>query len=225
MFDENITFKDHDGRSEGAKITGHPDKCPMCTLGIEPRFLSAYLVTDDDPKRIAVVFQCPRSSCRTVFAGHYEYHYSSRSYLLDRTVRLVLVESISWPEVVTSISGSFCRIYAQAHIAESNGLDQVCGPGYRRALEFLVKDYLIHCGDDESAVKTLWLGKCIERIKDENIKATARRAAWLGNDETHYERTWEKHDLKNLKDLIRLTVNWIESAELTKQYVDDMPEP
>jgi hypothetical protein len=51
----------------------------------------------------------------------------------------------------------------------------------------------------------------------------AKRAAWLGNDETHYVRKWEDHDLEDLKSLIKVTGNWIEMEAITKKYIGDMP--
>lgn len=55
-------------------------------------------------------------------------------------------------------------------------------------------------------------------------KATASRAAWLGNDETHYVRKWEQADLESLKKFIQLTMHWIEMEELTKEGEKGMPE-
>jgi hypothetical protein len=52
----------------------------------------------------------------------------------------------------------------------------------------------------------------------------AARAAWLGNDETHYGRKWEGKDLTDLKKLISLTLNWIQAEELTQDVIADMPE-
>ena len=52
----------------------------------------------------------------------------------------------------------------------------------------------------------------------------AKRAAWLGNDETHYLRKWEGKDLDELKRLIELTIRWIEMVELSDGYIEEMPE-
>ena len=52
----------------------------------------------------------------------------------------------------------------------------------------------------------------------------ASRAAWLGNDETHYIRKWVDKDVQNLKSLIDLTIRWIESEIETKQLLTEMPE-
>ncbi len=68
------------------------------------------------------------------------------------------------------------------------------------------------------------LGACIEKfVKNENLRQIAKRAAWLGNDETHFERRWEGKDLQDLKSLIALSVSWIENELLTEQIQRDMP--
>jgi len=120
----------------------------------------------------------------------------------------------------------FPEIYAQAIAAESYGLDQVAGGGYRKALEFLVKDYCISINRDaEAEIKSSYLGVCIKKyIDNPQVKLCAERAAWLGNDEIHYERRWTDKDIVNLKELIMLTMNWIHSSILTRKYADDMPK-
>ena len=54
------------------------------------------------------------------------------------------------------------------------------------------------------------------------MKECAKRAAWLGNDETHYTRKWEDKDVKDLKLLVHLTVNWIDNVLLTQKYISEM---
>ena len=72
-------------------------------------------------------------------------------------------------------------------------------------------------------IKTTSLGQCIKDwVDDPKIKASAKRATWLGNDETHYSRKWEDKDLEDLKVLLKLTTNWIESSLLTKRYEGEM---
>ena len=55
------------------------------------------------------------------------------------------------------------------------------------------------------------------------MRAAAKRATWLGNDETHYVRRWEDKDITDLKNLVRLTVNAVENAILMRQYEKEMP--
>jgi hypothetical protein len=68
------------------------------------------------------------------------------------------------------------------------------------------------------------LGACIEKhVDDHRLKAVAKRAAWLGNDETHYFRKWTDKDLQDLKNLLNMTVSWIDLVATSKEYVDSMP--
>jgi len=43
-------------------------------------------------------------------------------------------------------------------------------------------------------------------------------------DGTHYVRKWEGKDIEDLKRLIQLTMNWIQSDFLTRDYEEKMPE-
>ena len=68
------------------------------------------------------------------------------------------------------------------------------------------------------------LAKCIDTyVSDQNVLQCAKRAAWLGNDETHYIRKWSDKDVSDLYLLVRLTVNWIDNHLLTKSYITEMP--
>ena len=135
-------------------------------------------------------------------------------------------EPVSVPAGVATISPKFVTIMQQVAVAEANNLDQIVGMGLRKALEFLIKDYCSsrHTDKAEEIKKTL-LGKCIETyVDEEKIQKCAKRATWLGNDETHYTRVWQTKDVGDLKTLIRLTVIWIESHLETEKFVGDMPE-
>lgn len=129
-------------------------------------------------------------------------------------------------EIINSISPQFVSIYNQAYHAEQTNLDQICGVGYRKALEFLIKDYLISKEIDEQIkenIKKKFLNNCIQDyVQNDNIKNVAKRAVWLGNDETHYVRVWANKDVNNLKQLIDLTVRWIENEVETERVLQEM---
>jgi len=129
-------------------------------------------------------------------------------------------------ETIQNISPDFTAIFREAETAEQHGLKLVCGPGYRKALEFLIKDYVMKTHPDKAdEIKKQQLAACINNwVTDTRVKQVAARAAWLGNDETHYSRKWEDKDLTDLKGLIKLTVHWIEMDELTKTVLTEMPE-
>lgn len=127
---------------------------------------------------------------------------------------------------VKNISSQFVIIYNQAYTAEQQNLLEICGVGYRKAIEYLIKDYTIKENPEkEDNIKRMQLSNVISTyVNDPKIKSVAKRATWLGNDETHYVRKWNGKDLRDLKVLIELTVHWIEMEILTKSFENDMPD-
>jgi hypothetical protein len=153
---------------------------------------------------------------------------SGRFFRLEATVPTELTE-MTFNETIEKVSPDFCSIYRQADKAEKLQLDLVAGPGYRKALEFLIKDYLLATypdADVQGLIRILQLGPCIENyVKNDKLKQTAKRAAWLGNDETHFVRKWEDKDITDLKDFINLAVHWIEDEAIYLKMLAEMPPP
>jgi hypothetical protein len=229
-------------RSGGAQSfdVALPDHCPICHKGIEAiagphqaaNFCDGEFTPPNTvvPSKLQVVLRCPREECRRLFVAMYSRipgvtNASQRNYW--KFDRCTPIESSprAFESPIPETSPSFVKIYNQAAQAESLGLDEICGPGYRKALEFLIKDYAkkTHSGQDET-IERMFLGKCIsEYIEGTKIKECASRAAWLGNDETHYSRRWTGEDIASLKTLIELTVHWISSEVLTQEFLQRMP--
>lgn len=213
-----------DGKTETiARVDFIPDQCPLCKLYISPVRHYARLLSG----KLYVLHQCTSQACREGFLSIYQYG------SIDETMvgygytgsYPQTFKSHGFTEEISSISQSFVNIYNQAAHAETLELFDICGPGYRKALEFLVKDYLIHKNpDQEDEIKSMLLMACIRTIPDGNIKFCAERATWLGNDETHYIRKWEEQDLNDLKNLITLTVNYVTNELLMERYRSEMAE-
>jgi hypothetical protein len=127
---------------------------------------------------------------------------------------------LDFPAKIKEISPAFINLYTQAAQAEFMRLDDLCGMGYRKALEFLIKDYLCNkAPENEQTIKAKSLGECIkDYVADPNVRDCAKMTSWLGNDETHYVRRWLDQDIADLKALLQLTVYWISSELLTSQY-------
>ena len=106
----------------------------------------------------------------------------------------------------------FVQIYSEAHTAEESNLKEIRGMGYRKALEFLIKDYAIKLHpDDEETIKSTPLAKCIDSyIDNSRIKSLAKASAWLGNDETHYVRKHDDYDLESLKAFLKAAESFID---------------
>ncbi|MBI5613548.1 DUF4145 domain-containing protein [Candidatus Gottesmanbacteria bacterium] len=218
-----------DGDDAYHEIDKKPDTCPACGKGISP--ITCYSYGVDTWRRyegfLQVVYRCPREECNRLFITSYfpsQYGGINDTLYLNKTFLLDSVEIEKFTESIAKISEKFPRIYNQAKIAEDNGLDTIAGPGYRKALEFLVKDYLIKTNPKlEEHVKKVQLGDAIKMVDDTRIKSCAERAAWLGNDETHYARQWEDKDMQDLKNLIKMVVDWIDLVERSKEYESSMP--
>ena len=132
------------------------------------------------------------------------------------------------PEEIAKLSPTYVKVLEQSHAAEHWRLDQIAGVGYRKALEFLIKDYAVHCNKaKKKRIQSAFLGQCInDFVSDHNVQECAKRAVWLGNDETHYMRRWKNKDIEDLKILLHLTEAWIYNELLTKKYIKSMtPRP
>jgi len=221
------------GQQFQVEVDLNPDTCPICHRAITPIDLSiAYIignVSAAQKVKLERALQCPNGRCQHFFISRYEGVVSA-----NNAVNCVLrgsvpaeLEDTACSEIIRGVSPDYCEIYDQAHKAEQADLDLVAGPGYRKALEFLIKDYLlkIHEKPEEQAeIQKMLLGRCISKYVTHNkIKLVAARAAWLGNDETHFIKKWEGKDLNDLKTLIQLTVRWIEMEKMTADVEQDMP--
>lgn len=196
-------------------IQNTPIVCPHCKMTMIPKFL---FMDYDERGGQSVFCRCTNPSCNHTFIAEYVSNYFSR---VEPNHRL---DKMKFSSIIESVSVLFCEIYNQAYAAHQMNLTQICGVGYRKALEFLIKDYIISKeSTKEDVIKSKPLGKCIqEDVTDAKVKQVAERAVWLGNDETHYVRIWEDKDVDDLVSLIHLTVHWIESEIETEKLLESM---
>ena len=190
------------------------NKCPICSSSIVPVEKSKFL--NKDSNMYFLTFECPACNKGFIsyynFAGSQEVHNGSYYDLLiinnsypKETIRQNFDDSI------VNLSESFCEIYNQAYKAEQTDLNEIAGMGYRKAIEFLIKDYCISKNKDEAEkIKSELLSQVItDYIDSDKIKNLAKASAWLGNDETHYVRKHEGKDVEDLKKFISATVAYI----------------
>ena len=188
-------------------------ECPFCHAYVTPNYIYNY--------GNYVLAECSNTKCRRIYVLAYTDGF-------NRVLPNSEPAKKTFSSIILDISPSFDTIYNQAFYAEQIGLNQICGVGYRKALEFLVKDYLISQSSDESfkeKIKYKFLGNCIQDdVSNRQIKVVAQRAVWLGNDETHYTRIWHDKDVNHLKQLIELVIRWIENEVETKRLLEEMPQ-
>lgn len=125
------------------------------------------------------------------------------------------VKQIDFPREIADFSPNFVKIYNEAYAAECQELTNICGMGYRKALEFLVKDFLIRQEPaNEAEISKATLSQLINnKIENDKLKTLASRATWLGNDETHYYRLHEDRDLQDMKKFLHAFVTFL-NAEI-----------
>lgn len=198
----------------------YPDKCPICHHYGDIQQVSSFNL----PKQqgVEVVFQCPYPECQRNFIGYYGPAYQKRLLALKPQEP----EIMQFPDVIKELSPQFIAIYKEAETARAVGLTQITGPAYRKAFEFLVKDYAKSLSPDKAEqIEKAFSGTVVnDYITNPQIQAVAKRALWLGNDESHYLRKWTSHDINDLLVLIKLTIDWIEIVRLSESYSREMPE-
>ena len=190
------------------------NKCPICNSSIAPVEKSDFF--NSDSKMYFFMFECP--ACNKGFITHYNYTNERKiknniSYNMLKLVNSYpkVPELHQFDENIKKLSSNFCEIFNQAYVAEQMNLNEIAGIGYRKALEFLIKDYCIDKNkEQEEKIKKEPLSQVITNyILSDKIKNLAKASIWIGNDETHYVRKYEDKDIKDLKRFISATVAYI----------------
>ena len=197
-------------------------ECPHCHKGIKPNLISSILTnkqTDSAGAITSFTFSTFNycNSCYHMYLVEYtvvpaqkhepyDFVEDSCDYIGPSDFQGKVFESY-----INEISPSFVSIYNQALRAESLELPDICGMAYRKALEFLIKDYAMTQNTDEhDKIKPMPLSQCIKTYIDNPIiQDLAKSATWLGNDETHYTRKHIDKDLSDLKKFIEATQYFI----------------
>lgn len=131
------------GGSSSTKTVELPNICPHCGQTMTPD--TYYAVSNDsntDPNlKFGILARCTAKGCTNFFSLEYTSSYE-QTYLLIYTYRPPIFTDL--PQNIEKVSLNFVDIYSQAIKAESENLDQIAGVGYRKSLEFLIKDYAIY---------------------------------------------------------------------------------
>ena len=195
-----------------------PDVCPVCHQGTQPYVLSFNVYSHK--KKAYAVFnllctRCPQPFIVWFLLDDYGHPIELLGFFPAK------VQTKKFDNEINEISERFVNVYNEAFAAEQSSLFEICGAGYRKALEILIKDYLISKNpEEEQSIKNTLLGNCIkQKITDPNIKMMAERCTWLGNDFTHYERIYTDMDIADMKTLLELTLHWISAEILTEKFM------
>lgn len=178
-----------------------------------------------------VVYQCSNLKCKRLFIVHYqsEQEHGEVQNTIINGVSPYSTAEIKVSTNIQEICDRYYEIYKQAHLAEMMGLTDICGMGYRKALEFLIKDYIVFLNSDnldfdKDQILKKPLSQIIkDHIDNKRLKELSERAVWLGNDETHYLRKWIEKDVSDLKKIISIVEYDIEMEFSYRKTLEEMP--
>ena len=195
------------------------DFCPICNKEISPKFIhgsfthsakSMNVIDIVENSLVNVLYECP--SCHNGIVVKYKPAFEIAKYSFGPGIskwNTFTIESIyptptaSFPfdKIISKVSPKFEKIFTQSLQAKLDGKDELVGIGYRKSIEFLIKDYLIHINHEKTdKIPNMGLADCIKLIDSTKIQNLAKASTWLGNDETHYSK---KHTDKDIEDLER----------------------
>lgn len=195
-----------------------PSSCAHCHNGIEPIHLTSIPLKDV----CYSIYKCTFRTCGKPFVAAYKItgqNTSKFTGFLDGTPI-----GPHWPEIIRNLKSKFIETYMQALQAEYLGLNEISGMGFRKAIEYLVKDYLIQRdslleGKIEDQLLAKVIAENFNSPQETDLKDLLQRATWLGNDMTHYLQYHENFDISDLKELIKLVMDEIHSIEQKRHYI------
>ena len=195
-----------------------PSFCPRCGVHLSPEVIYAYMIDyeDEEDNKAFLLNFCPE--CDQCFISKHIFDSKEGSGYRFESSAPVVPHKNTFSSNIATLSPDFVKIYNESLAAEEMGFSSICGMGYRKSLEFLIKDFLI-CQNPslKETISQKTLGACIkEYISDDRLQSLAKASAWLGNDETHYVKKHNDYNVVNLKSFINAFVTFID-AELAYQ--------
>lgn len=197
------------------KFWGVPKKCPHCNKFVQMDIVGKVNGPKKNVDITLVVFQC--IACRELIVGRYIqtgivfrlFNENNKSFFYPNAE----YRDIEFPAEIKKVSPKFPCIYNQAAKAEHYGCIDIAGAGFRKAAEFLIRDFAIykHQNKKENILNTLSAKNVIKNFLNEypRISRAAVNSLELGNDEVHYSKIYTEYSLKDLKDFIEIVVGEI----------------
>lgn len=164
----------------GVRIDKLPNHCPVCHKSISAvysgRAKSMWKNGSSLNSHFDSIFECPSQDCGHLFIAHYERKSSSEDSVNAFLTLVGMSPSVyaqeQFSENIIALSPEFNKIYNQSLHAEQASLSEICGVGYRKALEFLIKDFCIsENAPDTEKIKKMPLMQCISAyVEDIKVK-------------------------------------------------------
>ncbi|MGX5702376.1 hypothetical protein [Bacillus cereus] len=201
------------------------NQCPACNHAIIPQELGLdeFFDANKDIYKVCITYCCP--NCFNAFIAQYlvpnDLVYGQINLLDFDYVGPLNHSRELFSDTISNLSPDFIDFYNQAFTAEQMGLSGVAGPGYRKALEFLVKDFAIKNYSNKVAeIEKATLAQCINNyLENPNLQRVAHAATWIGNDQVHYKQKHIDRNLGDLKNFIKAALSYIELTERTNDAI------
>ena len=193
-----------------------PTFCPVCHTALVPDTLTSVEFNEETDYKKSKLFSLNYCNCcKNCFISEHKFDTTNENgYVFSNSYPAFPVD-ISFSGNITKLSPGFIRTFNESNRAETLGLLSICGMGYRKSLEYLVKDFIIARKPElKEEIEKTSLSVCIQKhIDSQRLKTLATASAWIGNDETHYVRKHEDFGIRDLKKFIHAFVTYID-AEL-----------
>lgn len=192
--------------------------CPYCNKAIFPEI--KVLNFSNNYNHVSCIVSCP--ACSNEFLIKFKRDAANANYVYYYYEALPFPEpQINLPADFQELFPEFYKIYTEAAQAESYNLLEICGMGYRKALEALVKQYAIELFPDEAqTIQKEMLMPTIQRFASPKIVTLATAATWLGNDHAHLVTKHPDYDLNALKSFINVLCQYIQSEKEIEKATD-----
>lgn len=186
--------------------------CPICHKAGKPEYANGCIVRSfnkDEKPLLFTVWYC--TNCKKYYVSLYHMINGLKNVEKDSQYPYPKeVEENSIPQDIKDKYPDFTRIFSEACECERLGLLSIAGTGYRKALEFLVKDYLQQeQGLTKESIGECRLEKCCQKIEFEPIRKLSNAVTWLGNDETHYVVKHPEYDINEMKGFLDALISSI----------------
>ncbi len=210
------------------------NECPYCDKGIRADFLFTNAERFDGIYYIDSLCKCP--ICNRIFWASYNfdgildplgYPIGSAKVTYHPPKQAITKFSIE----ISNLSPKFVAQYNQAEKAEQLGLDDVCGLAYRRAFEYLIKDFTIKLSPQQETeilsdnmLSNVINNRLPEKYGINEIKEISKRVWWLGSDYAHCQKHYVDKDISDLKECIDITQHYITLYLKYNYQIDTIPK-
>lgn len=192
--------------------------CPYCNKAIYPEIKVTNFSYNYN--HASCIVSCP--ACSEEFFIKFRRDETLITYTYDYYEVLPFPKpQINLPADFQDFFPEFYKIYTEAAKADCYNLLEICGMGYRKALEALVKQYATELFPEQAeAIQNEMLMPTIKRFASQKIITLATAATWLGNDHAHLVTKHPDYDLNALKSFINVLCQYIQSEKEIEKATD-----